>query len=74
MPFLYSLSGQAGFFPFAPPDPFSSFMHHSRLAWKNCISGLLLGSVHGRHWKEESDRKIRVFITSDSVVLALLLH
>ena len=25
MPFLYSLSGQAGFFPFAPPDPFPCF-------------------------------------------------
>lgn len=51
-------------------------MHPSRLAWKNCISGLLLGSVHGRHWKEdrESDRKIRVFVTSVSVVLVLLLY
>lgn len=32
-----------------------SAMHPSRLAWKNCISGLLLGSGHGRHWKEERE-------------------
>lgn len=79
MPFLYSLSGQAGFFPFAPPDPLSCFftLPCTPAGWPGrtaSVGSCWVQAMEGTGRRRGSDRKIRVFVTSVSVVLVFLLH
>lgn len=69
MPFLYSLSGQAGFFPFAPPDPFPCFftLPCTPAGWPGrtaLVGSCWVQAMGGTGRRRGSDRKIRVFVTS----------